>query len=115
MGLHGTDAVQNLPMSTHEDLQYIYVDTLYRVAAMQFQEETSKFGFDLFKYKISNNTLASSDDYPPNENYYQKYKGLLNIYFLGLPMFASKNHWYGADDYWSKQVDIYDESSTYKQ
>jgi len=113
--LHGTDAVQNLPMSTTEDKQYIYVDTLYRVAEMQFQEETSKYGFDLFKYRISDNTLASSEEYPPNENYYQKYKGLLNISFLGLPMFASKNHWYGADDYWMQQVDIYDESGTHKQ
>jgi hypothetical protein len=37
VALHGTDAVQNLPMSTPEDSQYIYVDTLYRVGKLDFE------------------------------------------------------------------------------
>lgn len=51
--LHGTDAMQNMPMCSPEDSQYIYVDNLYRVAEVSFVEETEKYGFGLYRYKIS--------------------------------------------------------------
>lgn len=53
-------------MSTPEDNQYIYIDTLYRIAEMDYSNDQSKYGFDLLRYNLSNNSLASQYDYPPN-------------------------------------------------
>jgi hypothetical protein len=113
--LKGTDAVQNLPMSTPEDNQYIYIDTIYRIAEMNFSNEQSKYGFDLLRYNLSNNSLASQNDYPPNYNFYQQFKGLMNLSFLGLPLFASQNHFLGTDSFWLDRIEIYDESGQNKQ
>lgn len=107
--LSGTDAMQNLPMSTPEDNQYIYIDTLYRIAQMNYTNSEEKFGFDLLRYQLSNNTMASEKDFPPNHDYYQSFKGLMNLSFLGLPLFASKNHFLDTDEKWLERVEMYDE------
>lgn len=62
------------------------------------------------KYQIGKNVLASEEEYPPNKNFYQGYSGFLNLSFLGPPVFMSKNHMRGADDFWFDRMEIYDES-----
>jgi len=59
--------------------------------------------------------MASQHDYPPNYNFYQEYTGLMNLSFLGLPLFASKNHFLGTDQYWLDKVEMYDESGLNRQ
>lgn len=69
--LHGTDAVQNLPMSTQEDSQFVYIDTLYRIVKMDYNTSLKMFGFDVLKYTLSNDTIASARERPENANFYQ--------------------------------------------
>ena len=46
----GTDGMQSKPMSTPEDKQYIFVDTLYRVGELEYKRKEEQFGFDLLRY-----------------------------------------------------------------
>ena len=62
------------------------------------------FGFDVMRFKTSDNMLASSKDYPPNEVFYQGYQGLFNLSFLGAPALVSQNHFLGADPIWEERV-----------
>lgn len=59
--------------------------------------------------------LASSEEYPPNENFYQSFRGFMNLSFLGLPLFASKNHLLGTESKWADLIEVYDESQTHPQ
>lgn len=54
----------NHPMSTPEISQFVYLDTLYRVAQMDYDQPMEKFGFDVLKYKVSNKTIASCYEEP---------------------------------------------------
>lgn len=94
--LSGTDAVQEKPMSTPQDKQYVFIDSLYRVGELNYNSTVQRFGFDALRYTISDRMLASSADYPPNANYYQSIRGFMNLSFMGLPLFASKSHFLGA-------------------
>lgn len=60
MKLSGTDAVQNRPMSTPSDNQFIFVDNLFRVGELSFNESVEKYGFDLLRYTLSDNLLKSA-------------------------------------------------------
>lgn len=113
--LTGTDAIQEKPLSTPDDNQYIYIDSLYRVGELAFNKEVERFGFRALRYTIADRMLASSSDYPPNKNYNQGIRGFMNLSFLGLPLFASKNHFLGAEQAWADLVESYDESGTHPQ
>lgn len=63
-----------------------------------------RFGFRALRYLISDRMLASSTEYPPNDNFYQGQRGFMNLSFLGLPLFASKNHFLGAEEKWANLV-----------
>lgn len=39
----------------------------------------------------------------------------MNLSFLGLPLFAGKNHFLGAEPIWAERVEIYDESGVHPQ
>jgi hypothetical protein len=113
--LSGTDAVQEKPMSTSSDRQYVFIDSLFRVGELNYNKTVKRFGFDALRYTISPNMLASSADYPPNANFYQSIRGFMNLSFMGLPLFASKNHFLGAEDKWRELVELYDESGQHPQ
>jgi hypothetical protein len=113
--LGGTDASQEKAMSTPSDNQYIYIDSLYRVGEVTYVETVKKFGFDALRYNISTRMLASSQDCPDNANFYQGFTGLMNLSFMGLPLFASKNHLLGTDPKWNALLEVYDESGKNQQ
>lgn len=115
VALTGTDAIQEKPLSTSADNQYIYIDSLYRIGELAFDREVDRFGFRALRYKIADRMLASSKDYPPNENFNQEIRGFMNLSFLGLPLFASKNHFLGAEQYWADLVETYDETGAHPQ
>lgn len=115
VALTGTDAIQEKPLSTSADEQYIYIDSLYRVGELAFDREVERFGFRALRYKIADRMLAASSDYPPNANFNQGIRGFMNLSFLGLPLFASKNHFLGAEPHWADLVETYDESGAHRQ
>lgn len=82
---------------------------------LKFDKYVDKFGFKAIRYLISDKMLASSEEYPPNDNFYQGIRGFMNLSFLGLPLFASKNHFLGASEEWANLVEVFDESQTYPQ
>lgn len=113
--LGGTDAVQFKPLSTPDDRQYVYIDNLYRVGELTYNQTVTHFDFDALRYTISYETLASSEEYPPNVNYNQFISGFMNLSFLGPPLFASKNHFLGTGQKWANKIQFYDESGKYPQ
>ena len=106
--LKGTDSVQNKPLSTKQDIQYIYVDNLYRIGSLAYEDTIEMYGFELYRYRIADEFLASEDRYPANSIYYQKFEGMTNLSFMGPPVFASRNHFLKADDKWGQMVEFYD-------
>jgi hypothetical protein len=112
---YGTDGAQETPMSTPKDSQYVFIDSLYRVGELGYNRTVQHYGFDLLRYTIAERTLASSAEYPPNANFYQGIRGFVNLSFMGLPIFAGKNHFLDADSKWQELVELYDESGTHRQ
>jgi hypothetical protein len=113
--LAGGDAAQFKPMSSPSDKQYAYIDSLYRVGELTYNRTLQRYGFDVYRYTISDRMLASTEEYPPNANFYQSFSGLMNLSFMGLPVFASKNHFLDAKDNWAELVDFYDRSGAHQQ
>ena len=110
--LTGTDSVQNRPLSSKNDVQYIYVENLYRVGSLAFETTEQRFGFDLYRYRIADEFLASENRIPANKKFYQKFEGLTNLSFMGPPVFAGRNHFLGTEDGWEDMVEFYDETGT---
>jgi hypothetical protein len=102
--LFGTDGIQEKPLSNPNDNQYIYIDSLYRIGELAFDKYVDRYGFEAMRYVIADRMIASSQEYPPNENYYQGIKGFMNLSFMGLPLFASKNHFLGSEEKWENLI-----------
>lgn len=64
--IFGTDAFQFKPFLTEQDSISVFIDNLYRVGQLDFSHKASKYGFDLFNYKMSYTVLADHKEYPPN-------------------------------------------------
>ena len=82
----------------------MYIDSLYRVGELTYNQTVTHFDFDALRYTISYETLASSEEYHPNANYNQFISGFMNLSFLGPPLFASKNHFLGTGQKWANKI-----------
>ena len=64
---------------------------------MEFVEEIDRYGFSARRYQLTNQSIASSKKYPPNDIYYQQFTGFINASFKGAPLFISGNHFLRTD------------------
>eukprot|EP00736_Rhodelphis_marinus_P004749 Rmarinus@m.23516 len=104
-GIRGTD-VNQFHRDFNEDAVEVFIDDIYRSATLERQFTYDFKGVKIHRYQIPDWEMYNSSCNPDNNDYYSwGPSGFLNFSTVaGMPLFASKPHWFDASPHILEEV-----------